>query len=137
VALFALGLSGGDDPSSDEVAVSPTPTATATAKKDGKPKRRTPAAPRFVNLKIVPEAEVNVCLVDATGEPLIRSETIAEPTEAYKAKRMRVTFGNGLATMVINGKEFDVPDTDAAIGFELKPGADPKPLPDDQLPTCA
>jgi hypothetical protein len=81
---------------------------------------------------------VNVCLVSGKGAALIHSETLETPTEVYEAKSMKAIFGNGQATMVINGKDVDVPDTDAAVGFELVPGEDPAPLTDDDLilPAC-
>ena len=49
---------------------------------------------------------------------------------------MRVTFGNGQVQMRIAGKSYDVPDTDHAVGFELRPGKTPEELPEDELPTC-
>ena len=136
VALFALGSFGGDG----EVADNPTPTPTATtrqrAERKPRERKRTPVAPAFVRLQILPEATVNVCLEDASGEPLIRSENLTEPTDTYRAKRMRVTFGNGQVSMRVNGKTYPVPDTDHAVGYELRPGKAPQDLPEDELPTC-
>jgi cytoskeletal protein RodZ len=138
VALFALG-SFGDD-SEPDVAATPTPAKTSTAKKGNKKataKKRKPAAtPKTVSLQILPDAEVNVCLEDASGEALIRSENLTEPSDVYKAKRMRVTFGNGQVRMKVNGKTYPVPDTDHAVGYTLLPGKEPASLPEDDLPTC-
>jgi cytoskeletal protein RodZ len=139
VALFALG-SFGDD-SEPEVAATPTPAKTSTAKagkKKAKPNKRAPvAAPKNVTLQILPEAEVNICLEDASGEPLIRSENLTEPSDIYRAKRMRVTFGNGQVKMKVGDKTYPVPDTDHAVGYTLLPGKEPASLPEDDLPTCA
>jgi cytoskeletal protein RodZ len=136
VALFTLGSLGGDD----EPSRGPQPTSTATAQKTTRHKARkrkkAPAAPKLVKLQIVPEATVNVCLEDASGQPLIRSENLTEPTETYRSKRMRVTFGNGQVSMKIGGKTYPVPDTDHAVGYVLRPGAAPQDLPEDELPTC-
>jgi cytoskeleton protein RodZ len=141
VALFALGSFGGDDPT-DEVSVTPTPTASQKTKQQGKKqkaKRRKPttATPKEVSLQILPEATVNVCLEDAAGEALIRSENLTEQTDTYRSKRMRITFGNGQVRMKVNGKTYPVPDTDHAVGFALAPGKAPESLPEDDLPTCA
>jgi cytoskeletal protein RodZ len=141
-ALFALGTFG-DDSSPEEAEVTATPTATPAAqKKRDKPRKRrerTPVAPKVVKLKIVPEAAVNVCLVSGAGEALIHSETLETATDVFEAKTMKVVFGNGLATMQVNGKSFDVPDSDTAVGFELRPGSEPRQLTDDELilPACA
>ncbi len=135
VALFALGSFGGGD----DVADTPTPTATPTVAKNKPQKntRRKPqAAPRLVRLQILPEAVVNVCLEDAAGEPLIRSENLIDPTTTYRSRRMRVTFGNGQVSMKFNGETYPVPDTDRAVGYELRPGQQPQDLPEDELPTC-
>jgi cytoskeleton protein RodZ len=142
-ALFALGTLLGDDAPEDEVAATPTPAATARGGGDGdgrgkrrERERRRPAAARQVTLQIVPEGEVYVCLEDAAGERLVPGEIITEPTDTFRAKRMRVTFGNGLVRMRLGGETFDVPDTDAAVGYDLLPGAEPRELSSDALPTC-
>jgi hypothetical protein len=138
VALFALGSFGDDN--EPEVAATPTPTKTSSAKagkKKAKPKKRAPAAaPKNVTLQILPEAEVNICLEDASGEPLIRSENLTEPSEIYRAKRLRITFGNGQVKMKVGGKTYPVPDTDHAVGYTLLPGKEPASLSEDDLPTC-
>lgn len=138
VALFALGSFGGDN--SGQVAITPTPTATAKKSKRAKrprARKQAPARATAVKLQIVPEAEVNVCLVDASGAALIRSQNLTDPSGTFKGKRFRVTFGNGLVSMRVNGKTIAVPDTNHAVGYELRPGAAPRALPADQLPTCA
>ena len=138
VALFALGSFGGGNSGGDQVTVTPTPTAAARKKaKRHKAHKKVAPAPTQVRLQIIPEATVNVCLEDASGTALIRSENLTDPTSVYRSKRMRVTFGNGLVSMRVNGKTFPVPDTDHAVGYELLPGKAPKDLPSSQLPTCA
>jgi cytoskeleton protein RodZ len=136
-ALFALGSFGPGDDNQTPTA-KPTATATAAAKTKNKKakKRSTSTAPAVVSLQIIPEAEVNVCLEDIAGDALIRSETLADPTETYRSRRLRVTFGNGQVRMKINGKTYPVPDTEHAVGFLLEPGKAPKALPEVDLPTC-
>ena len=138
--LYVVGVVLGPD-DEPEATAQPTATATATSRKTARrparKQRRKPSVPTVVSLRIVPEGDVNVCLVNVAGEPLIKSETLTEPTEEYRSRRMRVTFGNGLVKMRVNGKTYPVKDTDHATGFELRPGRAPQPLPDDELPTCA
>ena len=45
-----------------------------------------------------------MCLENAAGDPLIAGENLTEPTETFRSKRMRVTFGNGLVTMRVGGE---------------------------------
>jgi cytoskeleton protein RodZ len=138
VALFALGKIGDDDPDSEAVAT-PVPTATAKPKGQGQGKGKgkpKPAVPKEVVLRVLPEAEVYVCVEDGDGKVLVPGEIITEETDTFRAPRMRVTFGNGQVQMRFNGKTYDVDDTDAAIGYELTPGDEPQTLPEDELPTC-
>jgi cytoskeleton protein RodZ len=137
--LFVLGSLGGDNTDDSPPTPTPTPSKTTVAKPRHHHKKQhaAPAAPKVVALKIVPQAPVNVCLENAAGSPLIRSQTLTGPTSTYRSKRLRVTFGNGQVTMRIAGKTYPVPDTDHAVGFELRPGKPPKALPQGSLPTCA
>ena len=50
---------------------------------------------------------------------------------------MRVTFGNGLVKMRVGGKTYPVPDTDDAVGYELRPGAQARAARRTTCPTCA
>ncbi len=143
VALFALGTLGGNSTNPPDISSTPTATATpgATSGGGGSRRKRTkkakPPVPTKVSLQIVPQASVNVCLVNAAGAPLIRSQTLSTKTKVYRSKRMKVTFGNGQVRMRLAGKSYDVPDTDHAVGYALRPGKAPRPLPDNALPTCA
>src|SRR3954468_494690 len=115
-ALFALGKwgSGGSE---TEARTSPTATATATAtpvKTSSKHrKRRQAATPRRVRLRIQPTGLVNVCLVSGvSGRVLIRSQNLSagKTTRTFRAKRFKVTFGNGQAIMRVGKRSFNVPD---------------------------
>jgi cytoskeleton protein RodZ len=137
-ALYALGTWGGDDNGGRQTAIgtaTPTPTKTPARKK----KRKKAAAPTRVTLQIVPTGTVNVCLVDASGKPLINSETLStgQQTRRYRGKRFRVTFGNGQARMRSAGRTLDVPDRSTPVGYELRPGKRPRELSAAQRPTCA
>jgi hypothetical protein len=126
-------MGGDDDPTEP---TTPAATSTPEPQRKQRERKRRPPAPTLVRLQILPEATVNVCLEGADGQPLIRSENLTEPTETYRAKRMRVTFGNGQVSMRLNGKTYPVPDTDHAVGYELRAGEPPRDLPEDALPTC-
>jgi cytoskeletal protein RodZ len=135
-ALYALGTWGDDDNGGRSPnAIDATATATSTP---ARKKKRKPAAPRRVTLQIVPTGIVNVCLVDANGKVLIKSETLqtGEQTRRYRGRRFRVTFGNGQARMKSGGRTVDVPDRSTPVGYELRPGKRPRELSEAQRPTC-
>ena len=140
-ALYALGQLG-DDAGDDETPVTPAATATPAAGGNGKAERkkqRKPAAPSRVSLRITPTGTVNVCLVDGAGRLLIPSSNLGAgaPTRVFRAKRLRVTFGNGFATMRVGKRTIDVPDRDEPVGYDLRPGRAPRELPAGRRPTCA
>ena len=137
-ALYALGTWGGDDNGSRSQNTIGTPTPAPT-KTPARKKKKKPAAPTRVTLQIVPTGTVNVCLVDASGKPLINSETLStgQQTRRYRGKRFRVTFGNGQARMRSAGRTLDVPDRSTPVGYELRPGKRPRELSAAQRPTCS
>jgi hypothetical protein len=123
----------------------PTPTASERASerraraRARERRRRAAAASRTVSLQILPEATVNVCLVSRTGRPLIRSQNLAQgqASRRFTGRRFRVTFGNGLVRMRVGRRSYAVPDSDSAIGYEIRPGRGPRRLPPARQPTCA
>lgn len=140
VALFVLGSLGDEEDPAREVVATPTPAATERPPEENgrerEREREKPVKPKVVELALEPEAEVYVCLETGSGERLIAGEILSEPTDTYRAKEMRVTFGNGLVTMRVNGRSVDVPDSDEPVGYLLAAGKDPRPLGADDQPAC-
>jgi cytoskeletal protein RodZ len=139
-ALYLLGTWGDDDPG-EETTATPSPTATATPAGDGEEKKKqkkAPAKPKVVRLQIQPTGPVSVCLENAGGEPLIQNLTLEanQDTETFRSKRFVMSFGTGEAVMRVDGKAYQVSD-DAPIGYEVRAGGKPKPLPEAERPTCA
>jgi cytoskeleton protein RodZ len=143
-ALYLLGTWGdGNGDGGDEVSETPTPTATPAPGQgndgDGQKKTRkqTPAKKTVVRLQIQPTGPVSVCLENAAGEPLIRNVTLQanQDTETFRSKRFTMSFGTGEAVMRVDGKAYAVSD-DAPIGYQVRPGGKPKPLPEAERPTC-
>jgi cytoskeleton protein RodZ len=140
-AFYLLGTLGGDDDPGEEASATPTPTATPAGGGNGdeeeEPKQREPAKPRVVRLQIQPLGPVSVCLENAAGEALIENVTLQanQDTETFRSKRFRMSFGTGEAVMRVDGKAYPVSD-DAPIGYEVRAGRKPKPLPEAARPTC-
>jgi hypothetical protein len=139
-AFYLLGTMGDDSDPGDEVSASPTPTATA-APDDGekkKQKKQAPAKKTVARLQIQPLGPVSVCLENAGGDVLIGNVTLQanEDTETFRSKRFVMSFGTGEAVMRVDGKAYPVSD-DAPIGYEVRAGGKPKPLPESERPTCS
>ena len=138
--LFLLGT-WGDDPEQEATNATPRATATADPAGDGEReqrRRKTPAKATTARLRIQPTGSVSVCLQNAAGEALIANLTLeaGQDTETFRSKRFLMSFGTGAAVMRVDGKAYDVSD-DAPIGYELRAGGKPRPLPEDERPTCS
>jgi cytoskeleton protein RodZ len=137
-ALYALGTIGSDD---DE----PTPTGadraepTATPTPQQRRKKRTPAPPREVRLRLVATGPVYVCLVNSRGRQVIDEETLESGTRTrvYRSRWFRTNFGNDNVRMVVNGKSYAVAASPDPIGYELRPGRRPRELSDAARPDCS
>jgi hypothetical protein len=140
VALGLLGTLTGSDNSPNK------PDKTAAG--DSKPQpgttttpSRTSSAPQAArtrtSLRLVPTGTVYVCLVDQRGKVLIPGTEFSsgQQVPVYRARSMRVTLGNNLIRMRVNGRNVAVPASSTAIAYELTPtGA--RSLPVAQAPTC-
>ena len=138
--LFWLGTSQDPDEPVEPNRVAtatPEPAKKATGSKKKKKKKKPAAAPAVARLRIEATGTVNVCLVDATGRVLIRSQnlTAGARTRTFRSKRFRVTFGNDFARVRVNGRAFKVARTRDAIGYEIT-SKRRRVLPADKRPTC-
>ncbi len=136
-ALYLLGTwgNGGEQPGADQGRVAATtPTATPTPAK----RRARKAAPKRVRLRIVASGPVSVCLEAADGRPLIDNVTLAagQRSALFRGKRFLASFGTGAAVMRINGRTYQVSDT-APIGYDIRLGRKPQPVPESRRPTCS
>ena len=140
-ALWLLGNWGGDGDGERAAAPTSTPSATPAGGADGEQnqqkRKRTPAKKTVVRLQIQPTGPVSVCLENAAGEPLIQNVTLQanQDSETFRSKRFVMSFGTGDAVMRVDGRAYPVSD-DAPIGYEVRAGGKPKPLPEPERPTC-
>ena len=135
--LAALGLFWNDDSGDDATTTRAAPTVTATATPRAARTRRR-ATPTTVRLQIRPQAEVYVCLVSRTGRPLIDGQNLgAGQNSTFRGSRFRVTLGNGSVSLRYGSRTLDVPETGAAVGYEIRPTGRARRLSDARRPTCA
>jgi len=101
-------------------------------------RRRRALARRKIKLELVPTAGVFVCLENAEGEKLIDGEIILPGGEEriYRSRRFRMTLGNGSVELKVNGRSFDVPETDVSVGYELSRGGKRRELDEGERPSC-
>ena len=131
-ALYLLGTWGGDDPENEApntvATATPSATATATPKKRATPKKK--AAPTRVTLKLTATDAVFVCLVDATGKPVVDGVSLmrGESTKSFRSQRFRANLGNGNVRMNVSGKTYRASDIGQPIGYEFRPGKRPRRL---------
>jgi hypothetical protein len=134
--LWVLGSIGNDEetPTPPRQAQS-TPTPTPTGKK----KHKAPARPERVRVRLVATGPVYVCLVNASGKQVIDGQTLEAGTrsESFRSRSFKTNFGNDNVRMVIDGKSFTVEPSANPIGYEIKPGRDPRRLSDAARPDCS
>ena len=138
--LWVLGTIGNND--DNEAPAPPTQaqsTPTPTPGSGKKKKREAPARPSRVRVRLVATAPVYVCLVDATGKQVIDGQTLeaGTRTSSFRSRSFKSNFGNSSIRMVVDGKSFTVEPSADPIGYEIKPGRDPRRLSDAARPDCS
>jgi cytoskeleton protein RodZ len=118
---------------------------TGGLKHRGKPARENVGAGRSasqphrgVGLRVLAEAEIWVCLLNAAGEPLIDGQILEGGVEEgpFHSAGYTVSFGNGEVTMLIDGRRTEVPPTAEPVGYEINSRGELTPLEEGERPTC-
>lgn len=96
------------------------------------------APPRRVEVELIAEAEVWVCLLDGKGEPLVEGQVLEAGAEEgpYRSDSFTLSLGNGEVTMTIDGKQAEIPTTPSPIGYAIDPGGQLTELEESERPTC-
>jgi hypothetical protein len=140
-SLWLLGRLGEDETEPPPTTVRDTePTPGPAAPDDGGSPREEPARrPRRVRLQLIATAPVYVCVVDARGRQVVDEVTldVSSPRETYVSRSFRTNFGNNSVRMRVNGKTYRVAASTDPIGYELRPGREPRRLSDDARPDCS
>lgn len=139
-ALIAIGvLSGGDEsPGTSE----PRPRRPAVSDQRGERAAAAPApGPQRrpgLSLRLTATAEVWVCLLDATGEPLVYGQILASGAEEgpFRSDSFTVSLGNGEVAMTLNGQQASIPATPSPVGYTIDGVGELRELPEGERPTC-
>jgi cytoskeletal protein RodZ len=144
--ILVLGFTGenGDDngdtrstngqQARDESAAQQRARERRRAKRARERKRRQRALASTVRLRLVPAEPTYACVVDGSGKMLFGG-TLSEPRN-FKSKRIRINLGRTSVTVTVNKKRLRIPPSSDPVGYDLRAGKKPKPLPLGQRPNC-
>jgi hypothetical protein len=138
VAVFAIvaipdGDSGGDGPGAGP-AQGKLPQGEEGRRKVAKAQPTN----RGVSVRLAASAEVWVCVLDARGQPLVNGQILEGGSEEgpFRSGSFTVSFGNGEVSMVIDGREADIPTTSSPIGYSIDSSGTLTQLGESERPTC-
>jgi cytoskeleton protein RodZ len=96
------------------------------------------AAPRVHSLSLTADAEVWVCLLDGRGQPLVDGRILGSGSEAgpFRSGSFTVALGNGAVTMMVDGKQADIPESSSPVGYAIGDGGRLREIPEGERPTC-
>lgn len=137
VTIAILAPWGGGD---DEQVAGPHSTRPENAAgDDGSPRQAKAAAPaESVSVQLEALAEVWVCLLDAGGDPLVEGLVLEAGAEEgpFRSGSFTVSFGNGEISMLIDGKQAEIPPTVSPIGYSIDSTGQLTELGEAERPSC-
>ena len=108
--------------------------------KSKSPPRQGPAPqPRQgVELRLSAEAEVWVCLLDGGGKPLVDGQILAAGAEEgpFRSGSFTVSLGNGEVTILIDGKQAEIPPSSSPVGYRVDGSGELTELGEAERPAC-
>jgi len=139
IAIVAIPSGGdGDEGGGGEVdAPAPAKTGKATA---GKAEPSSSPAPQSgVSVELAANAEVWVCMLNGGGRALVDGLILEAGGEEgpFHSGSFTVSFGNGEVTMLIDGREAEIPETSSPIGYAINSSGKLTELDEAERPTCA
>lgn len=90
-------------------------------------------------MRLAANAEVWVCLLDASGRHLVDGQILEAGAEEgpFHSGSFTVSFGNGEVSMLIDGKEAEIPATSSPIGYSIDSSGRLTELSEAERPACA
>ncbi|HEY0391673.1 MAG TPA: helix-turn-helix domain-containing protein [Solirubrobacterales bacterium] len=92
-----------------------------------------------VSMRLAASAEVWVCLLNANGKALVDGQILETGAEEgpFHSGSFTVSFGNGEVSMLIDGREAEIPATSSPIGYSIDSSGSLTELDEGERPTCA
>ncbi len=131
--LIGIGLIAGDGGSS-----SSTPTAKKGKRHRKQDQTTTKSAQPGVAMRLTATAEVWVCLLDAEEKPLVDGQILEEGAETgtFRSRGFEVALGNGSVTMLVDGKQANVPASSSPVGYRIDSSGELTSLEEGERPSC-
>jgi hypothetical protein len=132
-AIVAIPGGGGDGGGSGTV-------SQGKPRRAGKPRPQQRPQPlrNGVSVRLAASAEVWVCVLDARGRPLVDGQILETGAEEgpFRSGSFTVSFGNGEVSMLIDGREAEIPTTSSPIGYSIDSSGSLTELAETERPTC-
>lgn len=132
IAIVAIPSGGGGGGS-------PAIKSSGAVTKDGAEPKERPAPPKSgVSVRLAASAEVWVCVLDGGGRALVNGLILEAGGEEgpFHSGSFTVSFGNGEVTMLIDGREAEIPATSSPIGYAIDSSGGLTKLDEAERPTC-
>lgn len=118
------------------------PMAPVDRHAEGSDEPRGPApkpAPNGVSVRLATDAEVWVCILSEAGQRLVDGQILAAGAEEgpFHSGSFTVSFGNGEVSMLVDGKEAEIPATPSPIGYSIDAEGKLTRLSESARPTCS
>ena len=91
-----------------------------------------------VSVSLAASAEVWVCILNAKGKPLVDGQILETGAEEgpFRSGSFTVSFGNGEVSMLIDGREAQIPATSSPIGYSIDSTGNLTELGEAERPSC-
>jgi Helix-turn-helix domain/RodZ C-terminal domain len=135
IAVFVLPGNGGGGRGTPSGQAPQTATG-VTGEAAGRAAAPQPTA--GVSMRLTANAEVWVCVLDAGGKRLVGGQILEAGAAAgpFHSDSFTLSFGNGEVTMLIDGKEAEIPPTSSPIGYSIDSSGQLTELSESERPTC-
>ena len=89
-------------------------------------------------LRLAASAEVWVCVLNAKGQPLVDGQILETGAVEgpFRSGSFTVSFGNGEVSMLIDGREAEIPTTSSPVGYSIDSSGGLTELTETERPTC-
>lgn len=132
VAIALAGDEGGGGGS--PVPVSRQAGQPSAQRGDGEEVAATPG----VTLRLLADAEVWTCLLDADSKALVDGEILTAGSEAgpFRSKAFELALGNGSARILVDGKPASIPPSSSPVGYRIDGKGELIALEEGERPDC-
>jgi cytoskeleton protein RodZ len=132
VAIPGGGGSGGE----------PTPKLGHAKRRDGNRQGQSSkpqSSKDGVSVRLAASAEVWVCVLDGRGRALVDGQILeaGEEEGPFRSGSFTVSFGNGEVSMLVDGREAEIPVTSSPIGYSIDRSGALTDLSEAERPTCS